>query len=97
MKVGDYVYCTKTRIDENMNMVINQAGKLYKVLYLTDEVIIVEMEADGGYFEADVGYHYFFDYFLKKKSIVDKIDFLFSDHFCREFRKQKLEKLNENL
>jgi len=84
MKIGDKVYCTKSRYNEDD--LVNESGKNYKILKIVaNNNIFLSSNLNENntlfYYRKDKdNYHYFFyDYFLDSK----------------EYRKRKLEKLNE--
>jgi len=92
MKIGDKVYCIKDRPIHRLSTYknVNKSGKTYeiipnKLLYTKDDKNIITTSNDINdntyhYSIVDNGHHYYFyDYFMTQK----------------EFRKLKLEKLNE--
>lgn len=83
MKIGDKIYCIKSN-DTNFK------NKVYTILQLDKNIIHVT--ADGGEETAFSKYRLY--YINKKVSLWSK----FSDYFVteKEYRKQKLNKLNGN-
>jgi hypothetical protein len=86
MKIGDNFYCIKNRNIKGTNTNINSSHKNYKIIYFKNEDIVYltsELDKDNTtYFYSTIegtGYYYIYDYFITLK----------------EYRKQKLEKLNE--
>ena len=90
-KVGDIVYCYKSRYQ--IDILMHSIGKCYKIKYISyheDEYIYVNLETEGKtiwndylmVFRYDIESPYnFYDYFLTK----------------HQYRKLKLEKLHERI
>jgi uncharacterized protein (UPF0179 family) len=87
MKVGEIYYCIKDRISNNN--IINKAGKKYEILQIREKYNRVKIKS-----EKNDTYHYHYNYFYCITN--DNKSWIFSEHFVslQEYRKLKIEKLN---
>lgn len=89
MRVGDKVYCITNRSAFNIK------GKTYIILYMDEVYNTIHISIEPQFVQ-DYGYSAFQTYLKNENDHYNK--YLFSDYFIepQEYRKLKLEKLNEN-
>ena len=100
LKVGDYVYCHTDRY--SYNTLLNKKGNCYKIKFITRDFSIfydniayfILIDNGSDKLSVDVGFWIF-----NKEIEKDKKYILFNDYFItmKEYRKIKLEQLNERV
>ena len=88
MKVGDKVYCKKSNV--YFDYVINKKGTIYTVIEISSNTVTLSCEES---FSLDT-----WSYIFGKGGYEIYRVFLFPEHFytIKEYRKLKLEKINES-